>query len=451
MTTQTHPPLNSFADWIRATDEHALQRLRLVEEVEAVLAEQPSGTSAERLRLADRLERWRYQHLARRTGSLKPEDWRLLDALDTAANQLAGRVPRAPRAARAALASSDDDGALAGALECLDSAVDLAIVAERAAAVTRQCFAARGPGLPSLTSRWRMLLYAPLYLSNYCVNHCVYCGFRHPNSVERRHLSLRRAVREAEVLIGRGFRHILLVAGDFPRLTTTEYLAAVLRELRTRDVSPAIEIAPQSTASYAAIVEAGACTLTLYQETYQEELYSLYHPRGSKASFDWRLEGHERAAEAGMRRLGLGILLGLADPRDDLIATMRHARYLMDRFPDRTFAFSLPRIHDAPAGFRVPFPVDDEAFVRMYCALRIAFPAAELVLSTRERPALRDRLARICITQMSAGSCTAPGGYEDSEDAVRAGEQFPVCDGRTPAEVAAGLQRDGFEIAWRTT
>ena len=128
---------------------------------------------------------------------------------------------------------------------------------------------------------------------------------------------------------------------------------------------------------------------------------------------------------------------------------MRHGRYLHSRFPDRTLAFSLPRIYEAPAGFRVPFPVDDETFVRMYCALRIAFPDAELVLSTRERAELRNRLAQICITQISAGSCTAPGGYEDSAGQPHAGEQFPVCDNRSPAEVAAWLENAGFQVTWQ--
>ncbi len=449
MTIQPHPPLTSFADWIRAADDHAPERIQLADEVEAVLADRKSAGSAERLRLAERLERWRYQRLARRAGDLRPEDRRLVDALDLAANELAGGQPRPPRAARAALRSAARDDTLAEAVRCLDPAVDLATVTERAAAVTREHFGIHGVDRSSGPPRWRMLLYAPLYLSNYCINHCVYCGFRHPNPVERKHLSVRQALREAEVLLGRGFRHILLVAGDFPRLTTTEYYAEILRALRARDASPAIEVAPQSTACYAALVEAGARGLTLFQETYNEELYALYHPRGSKVSFDWRLEGYERAAESGMPRIGLGILLGLADPREDLVAMMRHARYLVDRFPERTLAFSLPRIHDTPAGFRVPFTVDDDMFVRMYCALRIAFPRAELVLSTREQPALRDRLAAICITQMSAGSCTAPGGYEESEGEVRAGEQFAVCDRRSPAEVAAWLETAGFEIAWK--
>jgi len=292
-----------------------------------------------------------------------------------------------------------------------------------------------------------MLLYAPLYLSSHCVNHCVYCGFRAPHSIRRKHLSVDEAVHQAEILHRRGFRHILLVAGDFPRLTTTDYYVDVIRAVVALGMSPAVEIAPQTTTSYAALAAAGACGVTLYQETYDEELYALYHPRGSKASYDWRLEGLERAAEAGMGRLGLGILLGLADPHKDLAAMLRHADYLHARFPNHTLAFSLPRIHQAPKNFETPYPVDDETFIRLYCALRVAMPRAELVLSTREPVWLRNRLAEICITQMSAGSSTIPGGYENGDD-ESGGEQFPVCDHRAPDEVAAWLQTAGFDIAW---
>jgi 2-iminoacetate synthase len=138
--------------------------------------------------------------------------------------------------------------------------------------------------------------------------------------------------------------------------------------------------------------------------------------------------------------------MGLADPGRDVPALMRHGAYLMDRFPGRTLAFSLPRIHSAPDGFQAPFPVDDQQLIRWYCALRIAFPRAELVLSTREPVALRNRLAQICITQMSAGSSTAPGGYEDG--AEHSGEQFPVTDQRSPAEVARWLEEAGFHVWW---
>jgi 2-iminoacetate synthase len=450
MAVQAHPPLSFLAEWIRATDEHAPDRLQLVEQVESVLSDRQSAPPEDRLRLAQRLERWRYQCLSRRAGALTPEDRRLVDALDLAANELAGRDPRPARAARAAIENAPrHDATEAEVMRCLDPAADLSASERRAAAITHERFGVHPARASSAPPRWRMLLYAPLYLSNYCINHCVYCGFRYPNAVERKHLSGRQAVREAEILMGRGFRHILLVAGDFPRLTATEYYAGILRALKARGAVPAVEIAPQSTGAYAVLIEAGACGLTLFQETYNEGLYAAYHPRGSKVSFDWRLEGCERAAEAGMPRIGLGILLGLADPREDLIAMVRHARYLKARFPDRTLAFSLPRIHDAPAGFRSAFPVDDDAFLRMYCALRIAFPEAELVLSTREPAALRNRLAAICITQMSAGSCTAPGGYVPSEGEVRAGEQFAVCDRRSPAEVASWLRDAGFEPLWQ--
>ena len=324
---------------------------------------------------------------------------------------------------------------------CLDPEVSVEQLARRATRLTVDHFAVPG------TDRRRMLLYAPLYLSSHCVNHCVYCGFRHPHGIERRHLGPRDAERQAEILRQRGFRHILLVAGDFPQLTTTEYFTQNTQSLVRLGISPAVEVAPQSTRSYAELAAAGACGVTLYQETYNEKLYALYHPRGSKASYGWRLEGLERAAEAGIKRLGLGILLGLADPAEDLPAMVRHACRLQARFPDHTLAFSLPRIHRAPPGFVTPFPVDDEIFVRLYCALRLAFPRAELVLSTRETAALRSRLARICITQMSAGSSTTPGGYEDGDDS-RGGQQFPVTDNRTPAEVAEWLQAEGFQIAW---
>jgi len=336
-----------------------------------------------------------------------------------------------------------------------------------------------------------MLLYAPLYLSSYCVNHCVYCGFRYQESIERRHLSFAEAEQQADILQDQGFRHILLVAGDFPALVTTDYLCEIISSLASRGLEVAVEIAPQSTAGYTALAEAGACGVTLYQETYDRRLYQLYHPRGTKADYDWRLEGLERAAGGGFETLGLGFLLGLADPREELRRMIRHARDLAERWPDRRLAFSLPRIHDGPPDFHPPYPVDDETLVRLFCALRMAFPRAELVLSTRERPELRERLAGICITQMSAGSCTAPGGYRDGGrctsqnasphaagtslsatespdmeapeaepgdwprdhgmvacDDSPAGEQFAISDHRSAAEVAQSLCEAGLVVTW---
>ncbi len=449
MSTQIHLPLVSFADRVRSDDEHAAHHLPLLERAARVLAGEVPVSPEARRDLAARLERWRYQYLNRRSGRVTPDDRGFIDALDLAANELARRPSRAPRSPRTAMQGpSVDDPALVEAEEWLDPGVPLESITRRAAALTEEHFGAGSAAGAAAQRRWRILLYAPLYLSNYCTNHCRYCGFRYPHAIRRRHLSVEEALREAEILRGRGFRHLLLVAGDYPRLTTPAYFAEILRALGKRGIVPAVEIAPQSTEAYETLLAAGAAGVTLYQETYVEELYAQYHPRGSKAALDWRLEAPERAAEAGMKRLGLGILLGLGDPCADLPALMRHGRYLAGRFPDRTLAFSLPRIYEAPEGFHVRYPVDDETFLRMYCTLRIAFPRAELVLSTREPEALRNRLATICITQMSAGSSTAPGGYEDAGDGCRAGEQFPVCDQRSPAEVAAWLRGAGFEAAW---
>ncbi|NQU22069.1 MAG: radical SAM protein [Candidatus Nealsonbacteria bacterium] len=340
---------------------------------------------------------------------------------------------------------------LGRAAGCLDPATPLEELVRRATELTAEHFTPPGG------SGWRMLLYAPLYLSSHCVNHCAYCGFRAPEAIQRKHLSVDEALRQADILQDRGFEHLLLVAGDFPRLTTTEYFVEIIRSLVERGVRPAVEIAPQTAGSYAEMAAAGACGVTLYQETYNEQLYTLYHPRGSKTSYQWRLEGLRRAAGAGIGRLGLGVLLGLADPREDLLALLRHGDDLQSALPGRTVAFSLPRIHEAPAGFETPYPIDDETFVRLYCTLRIVFPRAELVLSTRESVVLRNRLAKICITQLSAGSSTVPGGYEDgsaqshaTSPAVGVAGQFPVTDDRSAAEMAEWLCKAGFSIAWNT-
>ena len=384
---------------------------------------------------------------------ISPKHQRFMTQTRFASGTLGDRTSSRHRSPKEAILDAGaDKGPIAEAIACLEPDVELDQIAARAALLTVRHFSVSESSGKAPSSR-RMLLYAPLYLSNYCVNLCTYCGFRNPNAIRRQHLTLDQAVREADVLRGWGFRHILLVAGDFPKLTTEEYFAEIIQALVDRGVDLAVEIAPQTTEAYARLVAAGACGVALYQETYNRDLYGSYHPGGTKASFDWRLEGLDRAAEGGMRRLGFGILLGLADPRKDYLAMMRHARYLQACFPDRRLAFSLPRIHEAPENFKTPYKIDDETFIRMYCGLRIAFPEAELVLSTREPAWLRNRLAKICITQMSAGSRTTPGGYDESaspQGEQQPGQQFPVSDQRLPAEVASWLGEAGFAVRWST-
>jgi 2-iminoacetate synthase len=417
-------------------NDHPEARRGLLEAVAAAQAD-PGGASR-RVALADRVERWRYQVLNHWAGHRTPAVVELAERLDGLTAELRGGPARPPRAPREAVAAAALDPELAA---ILDPATPLAALETLAAKETARRFPGAGP------CGRRMHLYAPVYLSNHCINHCLYCGFRYPNAIPREHLDCAAALAEAEVLRARGFRDLLVVAGEFPAKTTTDYLAEVVATLADRGFRVAVEVAPQSTQGYATLRAAGASGVTLYQETYDEARYAAYHPKGTKALYDWRLEGPERAAEAGIDRIGLGVLLGLGDPRAELAALVAHGRYLRARFPHLELAFSVPRIHEAPEGFSLPFAIDDDLLRRVVCALRAAFPSAHVVLSTREPAALRDRLAGSAITRMSAGSATAPGGYTAGPDDPL-GEQFPVCDDRPAAEVAARLAEAGVEVLW---
>jgi 2-iminoacetate synthase len=466
-TTTERSPL-SFIElryWVRDNDPDAEHRLPILDRARQLLASDPCRSLAARRAHADKIERWRYQVLNHYGSRLSCAYSRVCDALDLLAQDLAGRPVRRPRAPRSVI---DPSGSLPIKLACEHPGVDLDLaaaflqpnwplddLAERATALTIDIFGTgssftdgRDPESLAPGMGRQIRLYAPLYLSNYCINHCLYCFFRYPNALERVQLTKEESLRQAEILRQHGFHHILLVAGDYPKLTRAEYFCDIAAALARDGFCVGIEIAPQSTKSYAALSAAGVVSVTLYQETYHELAYVRYHPRGAKSWFDWRLEAHERALDAGVRRLGLGILLGLHDPAQDLLMMIRHARYLRARFAQAQLAFSLPRIHAAPSGFVPAHRVSDDEFTRLYCVLRLAFPDAPLVLSTRERPALRERLTRLCVTQLSAGSVTSPGGYGAETSAGTARQQFPVADHRTPAEIVRWLAADGFRVGW---
>ena len=432
--------LDALRKWACETDEHADRRLEVLSRALLWLEQPPEARQMAGRELAEQLDRWRYQCLSRRAGQLTAEDREHLRFLDALASQLVQRPSTSARHVREAVV---DGVATAPQLE---PPADTAKLVQRATQLTRQRFSACVSRQPAAARR--MVLYAPLYLSNFCTNYCTYCGFRYPEDTPRVHLSADEAWQQARILMERGFRHLLLVAGDFPRLTSPDYLVDIIRPLRNEGLTIGVEIAAQSVSGYSDLVEAGASSVTLYQETYHEQLYPQFHPRGTKSAFDWRLEALDRAAEAGMGRLGLGVLLGLHDPWQEIGALIRHGNYLQQRFPCVRLSFSLPRIHEAPDGFQIRHVVSDQTLKSLYCVLRLAFPEAHLVLSTREPAELRSELARICITQMSAGSSTAPGGYGDVTGEHRGGEQFPVCDVRTVEQVIAWLEHNNFEVEW---
>jgi 2-iminoacetate synthase len=428
---------------ILRVNDHPEVRLKLLAEVTQALGSGWPPLRDDRADLAEKVERWRYQILNHNAGHLTNDQHELARQLDLLTGRLSAEADHVPRTFQSIL-TEPASGLLDEQVNwCLDRAQALDEVERAARDASDEHFKAH----PGSTVR-TMLLYAPLYLSNHCINHCLYCGFRYPNAMDRVQLDRGEALAEAEALARRGFRHVLLVAGEFPRLVTVNYLSEIVSALTDRGFAIAIEVAPQSTLGYRRLRSAGTLGVTLYQETYDPEVYTGYHPRGTKAWYDWRLEGPERAAEAGIRRIGLGILLGLGEPVRELAALVAHGRYLLERFPDLKLSFSLPRIHDAPDSFQVPHPVDDDTFIRLYCALRLAIPAANLVLSTREPAALRDRLAQCCITQMSAGSSTSPGGYQERAAGQEERQQFSVCDQRSPDEIHLWLNDNGFRVIW---
>ena len=289
-------------------------------------------------------------------------------------------------------------------------------------------------------------MYAPLYVSNECIDSCTYCGFSREHAVRRITLKVEEAAREAEILSRQGFRHILLVSGEHPRIVSTGYLASVVRRLRGDFASIAIEVAPQHEDGYRELVEAGVDALTVYQETYDREVYASVHLSGRKKNFDWRLATPERAAAAGIKRINIGALFGLAEWRHDALATFLHAEWMQRVLWRTQVSVSMPRLQGAIGAIDAPNPMDDRALVQFICAMRICLPDVGLVLSTREPASLRDGIVRLGITQLSAGSQTEPGGYEHPDENA---EQFVVADDRSPAELSCLLNELGYEVVWK--
>jgi len=290
-------------------------------------------------------------------------------------------------------------------------------------------------------------LYAPLYLSNFCEGTCLYCGYKATNQFERTRLTIDQALADADILTSEGFRHILLVSGNDPEYITIDYLAALAEKLKTKFSSISVEIYQMSQSDYRTLFKAGIDGVTLYQETYDRKTYTHFHPAGPKSDYDYRLDTPDRFASAGMRRIGLGVLLGLADWRLDTLALAEHADYLMKQYWRSQVSFSFPRLRPAlNVGGEFEYLLSDKNLVQMMLALRLCFADAGIVLSTRERADLRDKLVKLCVTRMSAGSKTNPGGYSGKLDSAR---QFEIDDTRTPAEVATMIKSTGFEAVWK--
>lgn len=331
---------------------------------------------------------------------------------------------------------------------------DLEALARRSVAITRRYFGKT------------MRLFAPLYLSNECINNCSYCGFSRDNPILRVTLDIEQMVREAHYLAEEGFRNILLVAGEHPKFVSNGYLERCVKRLAPEFPGIALEVAPMEVDDYLSLSQAGAEGLLVYQESYDREAYRQYHTAGPKKDFDWRLDSAERAYAGGFRRLGVGVLFGLADWKQEATALAAHLFYLQRHCWKAQLSVSLPRLRPAAGGFEPKYDFTDRDLTQLLFALRITFPAVHLVMSTRESAELRDAMAPLGVTLMSAGSHTEPGGYTGqgtdelhhtvkgksvapSCNATAATEQFEISDDRSPKEVAEKLSSLGLEPVWK--
>lgn len=319
-------------------------------------------------------------------------------------------------------------------------------------------------------------LFAPLYLSNECINNCKYCGFSRDNPILRVTLSQEEIRSETTALKEQGFRNILLVAGEHPKFVSNGYLADCTRTVRGEVPGVSLEVGPMETEEYRPIVQAGAEGLVVYQETYDRGLYAEMHTAGPKRNFDWRLETAERAYTAGFRRLGIGALFGLADWRYEALSVAAHAQYLLRHCWKSQVTISLPRLRPCAGEFQPLTNLADRELAQLICAFRLFLPDVGLVLSTREPARLRDGLIPLGITLISAGSHTEPGGYTGagkdrihrtergrvmelaegasewvtpSTRATNATGQFDIADERSPHEMAEVVKRLGYEPVWK--
>ena len=313
-----------------------------------------------------------------------------------------------------------------------------------------------------------MRLFAPLYVSNECVNNCQYCGFSRDNPILRTTLTIDQVVREARHLVAEGFRNILLVAGEHPRFVSEGYLEDSIRAIRDFVPTIGIEVGPMEAPEYERMVRAGAEGLVVYQETYDREVYARMHTAGPKKDFDWRLACPERGYRGGFRRIGIGALFGLSDWRLEALRLAAHLEHLYRHCWRATFTVAFPRLRPAAGGFQPLTGFPDHALVQTLAAFRLTFPEVGIVMSTREPAPFRDAVAPLGVTLMSAGSHTEPGGYtgagfddlhltvkgrrvelEQRAEDARAEGQFGIADERSPHVVAARLRDLGLDPVWK--
>ncbi len=283
-------------------------------------------------------------------------------------------------------------------------------------------------------------MFAPLYLANYCVNRCAYCGFNSCNHIRRSALTTEQVEKECAAIASTGMRDILFLTGESRKISPPSYMADSVAAMRRYFTNIGLEVYPLETEEYAMLNRAGVDYFTMFQETYNEKRYGEVHLGGPKTNFRYRLDAPERACKAGMRTVGLGALLGLYKLSSEAFFTGLHAYYLRQKYDACDFAVSLPRLCAHIGQFQPYCDVTDRDIVQIMTAMRIFLPRVGITVSTRESPAFRTNLIGLGVTKMSAGSSTEVGGYAEhvSDD------QFDVTDKRSVAEVCASIRKKGW-------
>jgi 2-iminoacetate synthase len=290
--------------------------------------------------------------------------------------------------------------------------------------------------------------YVPLYLTNSCINHCIYCGFNHKNDIKRIILTDEQILQEVKAIKAIGdFQHILLVTGEDPKNAGVDYIENAIKLVKPYFASISIEVQPLKEDEYARLKKAGLNAVYCYQETYNRERYKIYHPKGMKANYDWRIDSYDRMGRAGIHKIGLGVLIGLEDWRTDASMMALHLRYLQKHYWQTKYSISFPRMrpHEGEE-FQPNVVMTDKELAQIIFAFRIFDNDIEIALSTREDRKLRDNLTTLGVTSISAGSKTDPGGYAVYKDEL---EQFAVNDDRNPAEVLKAVKAQGYEVVWK--
>ncbi|MCP4443445.1 MAG: 2-iminoacetate synthase ThiH [Aureispira sp.] len=289
-------------------------------------------------------------------------------------------------------------------------------------------------------------MYTPMYLSNECQNICTYCGFSLDNPMRRRTLSGAEILTEVMAIKAMNYDHILLVTGEANKTVGVDYFKEALKIVKPHFSHISMEVQPLKQKDYEELMPLGMNTVLVYQETYHKEDYKKHHPKGKKSNFYYRLETPDRLGQAGVHKIGIGVLIGLEDWRTDSFFTALHLDYLERRYWQTKYSISFPRLRPFSGGLDPKVEMSDRELVQLICAYRIFNEEVELSLSTRESENFRNNVIKLGITTVSAGSKTNPGGYAVEPQSL---EQFEISDERSPQAIADMIRQQGYEPVWK--